>query len=139
MSSPINHPAYLKAFSEYMNFKRLRDGCEVNPNEAPWVVYIRNCRSNVPTVLPDCIPDCTPDCTPDCISKHTQTDYCPPVCTPDCTPDCISKQTQTDCPQECTPDCTPDCISNYIIEYKIKIEGKRQVNLIIENLVRGYF
>ena len=26
-----------------MNFKRLRDGCEVNPNEAPWVVYIRNC------------------------------------------------------------------------------------------------
>ena len=95
-----------------MNFKRLRDGCEVNPNEAPWVVYIRNCQSNVPTVLPDCIPDCTPDCTPDCISKYTQTD---------CTP-------------ECTPDCTPECIG-----IKIKIEGKRQVNLIIENLVRGYF
>ena len=95
-----------------MNIKRLRNGCEVNPNEAPWVVYIRNCNSNVPTNDPDCTPDCKPDCTPDCTSKYTQTD---------CTP-------------ECTPDCTPDCISKYSSE-----TPERQVNLINENLVCSYF
>ena len=99
-----------------MVFKRFRDGCEVNPNEAPWVVYIRNCQSNViPHVIPDCIPDCTPDCKPDCIKKYTQ----------------------TDCVPECTPDCTPKCIK-IIEENEIEIEYKRQVNLINENLVPGF-